>query len=108
MERVDTLPELGVEGVLYLCGENNYYWNENDGFEETEDTWDGNLGINGSVKIQFTNIYGDPNDETIENRPSARLVSARSGYVMTSIPDTRTSKFVVNIDEYAPIIPSDG
>ena len=54
------------------------------------------------------NIYGDPNDETIENRPSARLVSARSGYVMTSIPDTRTSKFVANIDEYSPIIPSDG
>ena len=41
------LPELGVEGVLYICGENNYYWDENDGFEETEDTWDGNLGING-------------------------------------------------------------
>ena len=104
VERVDSLPELGVDGVLYICGEKNYYWKENDGFVETDDTWDGKFGINGSVKIQFTNIYGDPDDETTENRPSAVVVSRVVGYVMSDIPDTRSEKFVVNIDEYAPIV----
>ena len=104
VERVDSLPEPGVDGVLYICGEKNYYWKENDGFVETDDTWDGKFGINGSVKIQFTNIYGDLDDETPENRPSAVVVSRVVGYVMSDIPDTRSEKCVVNIDEYAPIV----
>lgn len=104
-----TTPTAGEEDKLYIVTTSgkSYYWQKvEEGdvseykFVETPDGWDGKIGTNGSVKIQFMDIYG--------STPKAKVVAGNTvAYSLEKLPDTRTGEQVVDILEYSPSLTPD-
>ena len=90
----------GQEGVLYLTKydgvEYYWYWDAtSEDYTETSDRWDGKFGTKGQFNVRITNPYGD--------NPTATITSViYKSYSLTSLPDTRTSQTIGDIEEYLP------